>query len=140
MFIQKNFKNFFSFLIKSTEVETKPLPTTQFVLTSLCICPTDKYTPLSKKRFNIVFTSIVAATQICGFASSLTYLIKFIINDFEGSLFAFSAFIGHTILIYSFLTAFSMRPKIGEIFKHLTTIYNNSKHLLQFCKNICNKI
>lgn len=127
MFIQKYFRNFFSFSIHSIEVGTQPLKTTQSILTSLCICPSDEFPTPSKKR---VFASIVAATQICSFATSLTYLIKFITIDFEGSLFAFLAFIGHTTLIYSFLIALSLRHKIRAIFEQLASIYNNSKHAI----------
>lgn len=127
MSIRKHFENFFSFSIQSIEVGKEPLETAQFILTSLCICPTDDTTTPSKTRFNIVFTSIVAATQFCGFATSLSYIIKFILIDFEGSLFAFLAFIGHVILIYSFMTALYLRHKIGDIFKQLTKIHENSK-------------
>lgn len=127
MLIQKHFRNLLSFSIQSIEVGDKPLETAQFMLTSLCICPIDGSTILSKKIFNIVFTSIVAATQFCGFATSLSYIVKFTLLDFEGSLFAFLAFIGHGILIYSFLTALSLRRKIDDIFKQLRLIHGHSK-------------
>lgn len=127
MFIWEYLRKFLSFSTHSIEVDTKPLATAQFILTSLCICPSDEFMTPTKKRVNIVFTSIIAVTQICGFATSLSYLLKFTLIDFEGSLFAFLAFIGHTILIYSFLMALSLRHKIGEIFKQLTTICDNSK-------------
>lgn len=127
MLIRKYFRNFFSFSIQSIEIETKPLATTQFMLTSLLVCPNDDSTTPIKKRHNIVFTSIIAATQWCGFLTSLSYMIKFVLSDFVGSLFALLAFIGHLILIYSFLTAFSLRQEIGDIFKHLQTIHGNSK-------------
>lgn len=125
--IRDYFESFFSFPTQFNAVEKKPLATTQFILTSLCICPTDDSTPPSKKRFNVVFTSIVVAIQFCGIFASLVYLLKFSSIDFEGSLFALLGFIGHTIFVYSFFTAFYLRHKIGGIFRHLTAFYSNSK-------------
>lgn len=128
MFILEHLSNFFSFSTESIDVETKSLATTQFILTSLCICPANEFTTPSKKRANIAFISFVVATQFGGLAASLSFLIKFTLIDFERSLFAFLAFIGHSTLIYTLLTALSSRHKIGDIFKQLTTIYGNSKH------------
>lgn len=127
MLIWKHFRNFFSFSIQSIEAGKEPLETAQFMLTSLFICPSVESMTQEKKKFNIIFPSIIAATQFCGLATSLSYIIKFIVTDFEGSLFAFLAFIGHVILIYSFLTAFYLRHKIGDIFKHLEKIHGDSK-------------
>lgn len=127
MLIRKHFRNFFSFSIQSIEAGKEPLETAQFMLTSLYICPNVDSTSQEKKTFNIIFSSVIAATQFCGLATSLSFIIKFILTDFEGSLFAFLAFIGHVILIYSFLTAFYLRNKIGDIFKQLKIIHGNSK-------------
>lgn len=117
----------------SVELENQSLATAQFVLKFLSICPADESAIPSKKRAYIVFTSIVAVSQLCGLGTSLSYLIKFILIDFEGSLFAFLAFIGHAILIYSLLMAFSVRQTVASIFSKLSTIYKESKFLRLFC-------
>lgn len=127
MSIRKYFGNFSSHSIQSIEIETKPLATTQFMLTSLLVCPSDDFTTPIKKRYNVAFAAVIAATQFCGLLTSLIFMLKFMSIDFEASLFALLAFIGHVILIYSFLTAFSLRHEIGDIFKHLTTIHGNSE-------------
>lgn len=118
-----------SLFASSTEIDARPLATAQLILTSLSVCPADASTIPSKKRFHIGFTLIVGASQLCGFGTSLCYLIQFTLVDFEGSLFAFLAFIGHGILIYSLVTAFSFRHKIGDIFSELSTIYTASRSI-----------
>lgn len=105
----------------------QPLATTRQVMTWLSICPADESTNSWQKRAYKAHTWAVLIINFTAVSAGLTFCMEFFQTDFDSSTFAFMAAAGECGAIYFWIVAFQMRRQIDEIFKKLSTIYNDSE-------------
>lgn len=108
-------------------IEMKPLVTNQWVMTWLCVCQAHETTSVKKKTIYVVFTLMVFISSVCGLAANLTFFMKFISVELEGSLMAFIGFVAFFGNAYVMTVSFLFRHKINAIFVELYAIYKASK-------------
>lgn len=102
----------------------KPLETNQQILTFLCIFPT---TNKCKRRIYIVLSVFLLVIEICGLASSATFVLNHISTDLEEAIYAIFQVAAFSGLIYMIIVTIILRNKIIDFFRTLSKICETSK-------------
>lgn len=111
----------------------KPLKTSHQCLIWLCMCPApDATTTRWQKTSYTICGFVVLISIISAFVANVMFFVRFISMDLEQSLFAVMFVAAQFGVIYMALSAIILkRQKIQKIFKDLTIIYENGKHVLK---------
>lgn len=105
----------------------EPLATIRKVLKWLCILPAREATSKHKKLIYIVFSVSILTISICGFTSSLIFIVKYFSTNLEDCLYALFQVSGNISNLYMVLIAFILRHRIAALFERLWEIYDASK-------------
>lgn len=105
-----------------------PLPTSQLVMTWLCMCPAKASTSKMKRMCYAGFTFTVFLLCFSGFASALAFVIKYVATDLEGALYAAFQVSGYTSMLNLLLTGLINRHRIAKIYTELSQLYAASKN------------
>lgn len=106
-----------------------PLKTNRHVLTWLCLYQNDEKLQKREKLKHYTFALVHFALNVIGFTASATYFVKFVIGNFEESLFALAQSFGEANMIYITIINFMLRQKITNIFKAISSIHNDCKRI-----------
>lgn len=109
------------------DIKMKPLATYQHVLKMLCAFPPDESTERWKKVLFVISGLSIFVCILCTATSSLTFVLKHLINNPAEGLWALFQVCGLTNMLYVLIISFVIRFKIKEIFDKLSQIYNMSK-------------
>lgn len=105
----------------------QPLATIRRVMTWLSMCPPDESSTERQRKAYVVHTLAILFFCVISFIASLTFCLKYVLVDFDGSTFAFMVAIIEFGVVYFMIAAILMRHQIQGIFSSLSTIYNRSK-------------
>lgn len=107
----------------------EPLPTSQKVMTWLCMCPADKSTSIKKLIHYAGYTSVTVIMSLGGLLAGIGYIVKFAKTDFGSSLYAVVQVAGYLALLNLIIFGLINRHRIASIFTELSNIYNSSKNI-----------
>lgn len=115
----------------------KALPTSQKVLTWLCMCSADASTSKMRLMCYAAFTFIVGIMGLFGLLSSLIYMIEHTSADLESSLYASFQLVAYLSMFNMIIVGITNRQRIAAIFTELSKLYTTSmdQGLSNFRKN-----
>lgn len=116
-------------------INMKPLAIAQQILMWLCVLPFHSDTSSRVKVFSITFTIVAVVSQVCAFAATVAFSLKFMSIDLEQSLFANSLGVTFLSMIYIVVVLLFLRSKIPGIFEELSQIYTESKNVWRVQKD-----
>lgn len=105
------------------------MQTNKLLLTWLSMCAADKFTSRTTRIVSGVVASTIFALDLFSLLSNIIFTI-FAITDFKGGLFTFMTINGYALMLYTLMSAFSLRYKFDELFQKLTEICCESEWIL----------
>lgn len=106
----------------------EPLVTNRRVMTWLCMCPAEKSASKKERIFYVAFAFTVTTTSLIFLLASVVYVMKYLLIDFEPSLYALFQAVAEVAMMNLVFVAFLMRHQIEAVFTQLSKIYRASKH------------
>lgn len=105
-------------------MKLKPLPTTQRVLSWICVETDDESINSSK----ILFSFLIFTANLFGLISSVAFFLKFVSINLEQSLYTMFQISGTISTFYVSFIVFFSRRKISKLFQSLSKIYDDCKN------------
>lgn len=127
VFLTKTLSSFSNFNRHQLWTKMEPLKTTKWLLTWLCMCPTNESSSLKMKFAYVGFTSTIFVINLLSMVSNMIFFMKFVSTDFKAALFAFMTLYGHFAMCYTLINAFRKQCKVNKLFEKLSEICRESK-------------
>lgn len=108
----------------------KPLASYRKFLIWIYACPDEALNQRAKWMY-IAFNCVIMAANLSYMVSSVAFMLKYIFNDLELSLFAFFQVVSSVVAVYVHLAAISSRDKMFQLIEGLTNIFTDSMHRIQ---------
>lgn len=119
-------------IIKQKFLNMQPLVTIYQMLEWLCVCPPEKAISWRKHVAYISLISSIFIACVTIMAMSLSFVIENLAVDLEKSLYALAQFVGYVGETYMIILVLLLRHRITGLFKKLSQIYKDSKHICDF--------
>lgn len=97
------------------------------VMTWLCILPATSSLSFASKALHVIFALVIFTVNACCVIASFAYIVKFISDDLEGSLFALIIACGLGSTAYVLAIATIKRYEMAKICQMLSAIYTKCK-------------